>query len=134
MVSGQPWGLFFLDFEGLKKLPITFLRKVLNSFARKKSTWATASERMTWDVQDLMFINSITSDGKQSQIFAHFNEREKGLHQLKTFSWDNQESEEHFENIYERNLSVYLYYFLNSNILYQILIRIHKLKAKPYEF
>ena len=36
---------------------------------------------------------------------SSFNEREKGLHQLKTFSWDNQESEGHFENIYERNLS-----------------------------
>ncbi len=105
VVSGQPWGLFFLQFEGLRSLPVTFIRKILRALVHKKRASADAAERMTWDVQDLMFINSLTLDGKQIQSFAHFSEREKGLHQLKTFSWDDKESEEYFERIKERNLS-----------------------------
>ncbi len=55
VVSGQPWGLFFLQFEGLKSLPVIFIRKILRALVRKKRASANPADRRTWDVQDLMF-------------------------------------------------------------------------------
>jgi len=35
LIPGQPWGIFWIDFEP-KKLPITVMRRILNQLVTKK--------------------------------------------------------------------------------------------------
>jgi hypothetical protein len=85
LTDDQPWGLFFIDFEP-KKLPVVVMRRILKAliFTRRKSTDRVKS----WDLKDMIFISSLGEEEERKITFAHFSESEKGLPELRTFSWD----------------------------------------------
>ena len=51
LTSNQPWGIFFVEFES-KKLEITALRRILNSFIPRRNN----TEHKTWKQEHLLFI------------------------------------------------------------------------------
>ena len=55
--SGQPWGIFFVEFDK-KRLPIVVLRRVLNSLAIKRRANAKkGGGHQTWHARDLLFVS-----------------------------------------------------------------------------
>ncbi len=93
-VPGQPWGVFWVDFEP-KHMPIGALRKILNYFVHKKRT--RTGDRATWAMDDLLFIAGTGESGHRGTTFAHFHKSDDGGEELKEFSWD--EAETHFHYI-----------------------------------
>ena len=87
LVTNQPWGIFFINFEP-KRLPIVALRRILRSLVIKKR--ASKSEQATWQAHDLLFISSYGESEQREISFAHFSENEaKGdLPMLKVLGWD----------------------------------------------
>src|SRR5262245_42710846 len=55
LVTNQPWGIFFVEFEK-KKLPVVVLRCILSHLVVKKRASANKAERATWQAGDLLFI------------------------------------------------------------------------------
>lgn len=97
--EGQPWGVFWIDFEA-KRLPVVVMRRILGALVRKKR--ARHARQSVWDLRDLMFI-SATGEGNNRGInFAYFRDTEDGLPQLRTFSWDV--NERHFYYLERVNL------------------------------
>ena len=87
LVPGQPWGIFWIDFEP-KKLPITIMRRILNQLVAKKR--GGKSQQATWNLDDLLFISAV-GDEKTSQreiTFAHFHQEEGDLPTLRVLGWD----------------------------------------------
>jgi predicted helicase len=85
LADNQPWGLFYIEFEP-KKLPVVVLRRILRALIHSRRQ---RDDRMkTWDLSDLIFISSLGEADERSISFAHFSEAEKGLPELRTFSWD----------------------------------------------
>lgn len=91
LVTNQPWGIFFINFEP-KRLPIVALRRILRSLVIKKRASANRTERATWQAHDLLFISSYGESNEREISFAHFSENEaKGdLPMLKVLGWDAQ--------------------------------------------
>lgn len=58
LTTGQPWGVFFLEFDG-PRLPITPLRQLLRALVSRKRAGA-ARDRRTWDLSDLLFVITTT--------------------------------------------------------------------------
>jgi predicted helicase len=99
LVDRQPWGVFFIDFEA-KRLPVVVLRRILRSLVPKSR--GSDPDRPVWRMSDLMFISAQGEAGYRSISFAHFHQRQDRLPELRTFSWDSQES--HF--FYLQNLNL----------------------------
>lgn len=96
LVDGQPWGIFYIEFES-RRLPVTVLRRVLNKLVR------ATEDRPGWNMEDLLFICVQGAPGERGVAFAHFRrEDDTRLPELRTFSWDSRES--HF--FYIRNLNL----------------------------
>lgn len=91
LVTGQPWGIFYVDFEP-KRLPVGALRRLLRSLVVKKRGGGDGSQA-TWNLDDLLFISFHGEESDRTVAFAHFREREKHLPQLRTFYWDKNERE-----------------------------------------
>lgn len=53
--SGQPWGIFFIDFEN-RKLPVVVLRRILSHLVIRKRATASRAQRTAWHAEDLLFI------------------------------------------------------------------------------
>ena len=88
LVNGQPWGIFYIEFEQ-KRLPVTVLRRILAKLVRANAN------RRGWDMEDLLFICVQGAVGQRGVAFAHFRKGDHGrLPELRTFSWDSRE--EHF--------------------------------------
>lgn len=71
--TGQPWGIFFIDFEK-KNLPIVILRRILNALVMKKRAGANRADRAAWKLHDLLFISSYGAENERQLTFAHFSE------------------------------------------------------------
>jgi hypothetical protein len=87
LVAGQPWGIFWIDFEP-KKLPVTVMRRILNQLVAKKR--GGKSQQATWNLDDLLFISAVGSEiSDQREItFAHFHQEEGDLPTLRVLGWD----------------------------------------------
>ncbi len=66
LTAGQPWGIFFLEFEG-PRLPITPLRQLLRALVNRKRAGASGNVR-TWALKDLLFVITTTD---QSGVELH---------------------------------------------------------------
>ena len=90
LVAGQPWGIFFVKFEP-KRLPVVALRRILGRVTVKKRASANASERTSWNADDLLFISNYGEGGERRIAFAHFAKPRNGrdLPTLKVLGWDN---------------------------------------------
>lgn len=86
---GQPWGIFFVEFEK-KKLPIVVLRRILSHLVVKKRASANKAKAAAWDAADLLFISAFgAEDTDQREIaFAHFHQESGDLPTLRVLGWD----------------------------------------------
>ena len=87
LVSHQPWGIFFVDFDK-GKLPIVVLRRMLNGLAIKSRV--KGSGHQTWMARDLLFVSSFGEAKSREIALAHFtDESEMGdLPTLRVLGWD----------------------------------------------
>lgn len=87
--SGQPWGIFFVEFEN-KKLPVVVLRRILSHLVIKKRASANKAREAAWHAEDLMFITTFGEDDSvQREIaFAHFHQSPGDLPTLRVLGWD----------------------------------------------
>ncbi len=92
LVTHQPWGIFYLEFEP-KKLPVVVLRRILKELVPKKRASANPDERTLWQKQDLLFISSQGEDAHRRLSFAHFRDLPDGRTGLDTFDWDDRETQ-----------------------------------------
>ena len=100
LVTGQPWGIFFVKFEP-KRLPVVALRRILGRVALKKRASANKSERQAWAADDLLFVSNY-GEGKERRIaFAHFSRPQDGhdLPTLKVLGWDNLDTSLHLDAV-----------------------------------
>lgn len=91
LVKDQPWGIFYIDFEP-KRLPVGALRRLLRSLVVKKRGGGDGSQA-TWNLDDLLFISFHGEESRRTVAFAHFHERNQKQPQLRTFYWDQGETE-----------------------------------------
>lgn len=94
LADGQPWGIFFVEFDR-KRLPIVALRRLLNSLAIKRRASAkTGGGYQTWHARDLLFVSSFGEAGHREIALAHFtDESEHGdLPVLRVLGWDEDDT------------------------------------------
>ena len=87
--QGQPWGIFFIEFEK-KRLPVALLRRVLSHLMVKKRASANSADKAVWNMDNLLFISAFgdeTSDQREI-AFAHFHQEVGDLPTLKVLGWD----------------------------------------------
>jgi hypothetical protein len=87
LASGQPWGIFFVEFEK-KKLPVVVLRRILSHLVIKKR--ATKADRAAWNPNDLLFISAFGDESTDQReiAFAHFHQESGDLPTLQVLGWD----------------------------------------------
>lgn len=91
LVQGQPWGIFYIDFEP-KSLPVTILRRILNAFVQKKR--AQSSTRSVWALDDLLFVATHGDKDHRGTTVARFTGA-NGSTVMREFTWNEQETEFH---------------------------------------
>jgi len=91
LVSGQPWGIFFVDFDK-GSLPIVVLRRVLNGLVPKSRT--SSGGHQSWHARDLLFVASFGEAGAREIALAHFtDESDLGdLPTLRVLGWDESDT------------------------------------------
>jgi predicted helicase len=101
LVTNQPWGIFFINFEP-KRLPVLVLRRVLRSLVLKKRTSANKPQQAAWNLHDLLFISSYGEENERAITFAHFkDEQDIKLPSLKVIGWDTQDTPLHMDQCSE---------------------------------
>ena len=100
LVTGQPWGIFFVKFEP-KRLPVVALRRILGQVTLKKRASANNSERQAWAADDLLFVSNFGEGEKRRIVFAHFSKPQDGhdLPTLKVLGWDNLDTALHLDAV-----------------------------------
>lgn len=91
LVSGQPWGIFFVEFNK-GRLPITALRRVLNGLIPKGR--ATGGGHQTWAAHDLLFVSSFGESNAREIALAHFTDEsaQGDLPTLRVLGWDDDDT------------------------------------------
>lgn len=91
LVSGQPWGIFFVEFNK-GRLPITALRRVLNGLVPKGR--ATGGGHQTWAAHDLLFVSSFGESNTREIALAHFTDEsaQGDLPTLRVLGWDDDDT------------------------------------------
>jgi predicted helicase len=94
LVSGQPWGIFYIEFKP-GKLPITVLRRILRALVIKKRE--SARDRQAWQLGDLMFLSTLGETESRHINLAHFSEDGDGSGRavLRVVDWDEQDTHFH---------------------------------------
>jgi len=89
LAAGQPWGIFFVEFEN-KKLPVVVLRRILSHLVIKKRASANKSKAPAWHAEDLLFVTAFGEDGTDAReiAFAHFHQNPGDLPTLHVLGWD----------------------------------------------
>jgi len=93
--TGQPWGIFFVNFEK-KQLPIVILRRILNALVLKKRTSANRAQQAAWQQRDLLFISAYGQENERQLTFAHFSEPASEIDAskatLRVLGWDDDDT------------------------------------------
>ena len=102
--TGQPWGIFFVNFEK-KNLPIVILRRVLNALVLKKRAGSNRAQRAAWQQRDLLFISSYGQENDRQLTFAHFSEPSSELDAskatLRVLGWDDDDTSLKLDHVAE---------------------------------
>src|SRR5438552_11032638 len=87
--TGQPWGIFYVEFEK-KKLPVVVLRRILSHLVVKKRASANKSDAQCWQPNDLFFISAFGEESSDQReiAFAHFRQTAGDLPTLRVLGWD----------------------------------------------
>lgn len=100
--ASQPWGVFFVEFEG-PRLPVTPLRRLLRSLVKKKR--AGAESHPTWDLDDLLFVVATDAGDTIELHFVAFFDVEEGSSEIRTIPWRPTESpDQHIRRLEEELL------------------------------
>jgi len=101
--SGQPWGIFWVNFEK-KRLPLVVLRRILGNLILKRRAGARKADRPGWHLNDLLFISSYGEEEHRTVSFAHFTEEEGdgGLPALRVMGWDDLDTGLHIDHVADR--------------------------------
>lgn len=112
---GQPWGIFFVEFEN-KKLPVMALRNILSHLGIKKRISANKASAPTWQAEDLLFITAFGEDGTDSReiAFAHFHQNPGDQPTLHVLGWDGSDTPLKLAHL-ERNLRDLLHWPENES-------------------
>lgn len=86
---GQPWGIFFVEFER-KRMPVVVLRRILSHLVIKKRASANRAQAAAWDLHDLLFISAFGDEAsaQREMAFAHFHQDDGELPTLRVLGWD----------------------------------------------
>jgi hypothetical protein len=89
LYQGQPWGIFFVEFER-KRMPVVVLRRILSHLVLKKRASANRADAAAWSLGDLLFISAFGEEvSDQREIaFAHFHQEAGDLPTLRVLGWD----------------------------------------------
>jgi len=90
LVTNQPWGIFFIKFEP-KRLPVVVLRRILSQLVVKKRASSRRTDRVSWHLNDLLFISAYGEEHDRAITFAHFAQDADSafdLPVLKVLGWD----------------------------------------------
>lgn len=83
--TNQPWGIFFLEFDG-PRLPLTALHRLLDKLVTKKRATGSGTRR-TWDLDDLLFIiTTSTGDTVELHFIAFFEQPDKPA-EIRSIPW-----------------------------------------------
>jgi hypothetical protein len=87
LTTGQPWGIFFVEFDK-QRLPMVVLRRVLQGLSLRNREKDKGRQR--WHAQDLLFISSFGPASDREIALAHFtDESDQGdLPTLRVLGWD----------------------------------------------
>ncbi|RWQ46942.1 type ISP restriction/modification enzyme [Mesorhizobium sp.] len=96
LVTGQPWGIFFISFEE-KGISVTVLRRMLRALVVKKRSSAQTTDRQSWKLHDLIFITNFGKSGDREIAIAHFADgAETGdLPILNVLGWNGKDTKLH---------------------------------------
>jgi hypothetical protein len=110
LVTNQPWGIFFVNFED-KKIPVGVLKRILGGLTLKKRESANRVEQKAWTLHDLLFISSFGRSGERELSFLHFAEENSGKNKtvLKELGWDHRDTQFKLDFI-ERTLKSHLFW------------------------
>lgn len=100
LVDGQPWGVFFIEFES-KRLPVVVLRRILRALV--PSSRSRQAERPVWNLQDLLFISAFGEEANHQReiAFAHFHQQGKELPTLRVLGWDGSDTPLKLEHVHQ---------------------------------
>lgn len=89
LAHGQPWGIFFVEFEK-KRLPVVVLRRILSRLVVKKRAVANKARSAAWDADDILFISAFGNEASNQReiAFAHFHQESGDLPTLRVLGWD----------------------------------------------
>jgi len=101
--TGQPWGIFWVNFEK-KRLPMVVLRRILGNLIIKSRAGARKADRPSWHLHDLLFISSYGEAEHRTISFAYFTENPEAheLPVLRVLGWDDQNSIMHLDRVANR--------------------------------
>ena len=93
LATGQPWGIFFVEFEK-KRLPVVVLRCILSHLVVKKRQSANKSDQAVWNPEDLLFISAFGDEttSQREIAFAHFHQEPGDLPTLRVLGWDGDDT------------------------------------------
>jgi hypothetical protein len=100
LYQGQPWGIFFVEFEN-KKLPVVVLRRILSHLVVKKRASANRATQVAWNAEDLLFISAFgeTETDQREIAFAHFQQQAGDLPTLNVLGWDGADTPLKLEHV-----------------------------------
>jgi hypothetical protein len=85
LATDQPWGIFFLEFDG-PRLPLTALRRLLDKLVTKQRSSGSGTLK-TWKLDDLLFIiTTSTGETVELHLVAFFEQRDK-LAEIRSIPW-----------------------------------------------
>jgi len=82
LVDGQKWGIFCVEFDS-NRFEVSALRKILSGLIPRRRN---SADHAVWCQQDLLFICNWGKDNNRTIGVAHFEDKEKGLPQIKMIS------------------------------------------------
>lgn len=81
----QPWGIFFVEFDG-PRLPLTVLRRVLDRLVTRKRAVGAGALR-TWKLDNLLFVVTTSSGDTVELHFLAFFEQEGKPAEIRSIPW-----------------------------------------------
>ena len=92
--TNQPWGIFFVSFEG-KRIPIGVMKRILGGLTKQARASSRQANQRIWNLHDLLFISAHGQSQERELSFLHFAEENGGKNKiiLRELGWDKQDTQ-----------------------------------------
>lgn len=96
LVTGQPWGIFFLSFDN-KAMSVTVLRRILRALVVKQRASGQSATQAAWQKEDLIFAANFGKSGERELAFVHFSDGAStgDLPAMKVLGWNHRDTTLH---------------------------------------